>query len=151
MRVGKTIFPMEPPANSAALLDANNYLRERSIRDDEFAALIKKVPCKYRVFAMQQCYSGGFIDDLRDDKTVILTSCAPDQFASRADTETEIYKGVEYHHDEFSYHLHKVLSEGNCTMYHAYQVIKANDSLRSEAPQYSGGRNNLGQRLTLAF
>jgi len=45
--------------------------------DYQFAELLGKVNCTTRIICMQQCFSGGFIDDLKkDDRNIILTSCS---------------------------------------------------------------------------
>jgi hypothetical protein len=70
---------------------------------------VDAIPCRSRVFCMQQCHSGGFIDDLSNDKTVILTACRRDELAWPANNtptqEDEIVNGVTYNHGEFNYHL----------------------------------------------
>ena len=40
---------------------------------------------KYRAIFMQQCYSGGFIDDLSDSATAIATACQSDEIARETD------------------------------------------------------------------
>jgi hypothetical protein len=44
--------------------DAFLYLWGETIRDDEFAPLAKKVVAKEAIFVMEQCYSGGMMDDV---------------------------------------------------------------------------------------
>lgn len=67
------------------------------MQDNEFAELIEPISCDYRVIAMSQCYSGGFKRVFEDnrDRTVILTACAIDSTASRADDKP----GVETEKD----------------------------------------------------
>lgn len=81
-----------------------------NIMDKDFAGLVSKVSCDYRAFCMQQCFSGGFIDNLAGRRNLVLTACASDETANRADTENEIVDGVTYHHGEFNHNLFSALS-----------------------------------------
>jgi len=82
--------------------------------DYDFASYVNPISCQKRIILMQQCRSGGFIDDLQDSKTVILTACSSTEEAWRADdispdgsdsNENELYNGSYYHHGEFNYHV----------------------------------------------
>jgi len=63
---------------------ANLQLMDQVMWDYEFAAIM---PEHYsnRVFWMQQCFSGGFIDNLHNVHTVMLTACSASQMAGPAD------------------------------------------------------------------
>ena len=133
------------------------------IRDDEFASAVDAIPCRYRVFCMQQCHSGGFIDDLSNDKTVILTACRGDESAQPANNtptqEDEIVNGVTYNHGEFNYHLISALlkqavnggapvnadatGDGLVSMLELFNYVENHDN-RPEHPQYDDGSNNIG-------
>ena len=80
-------------------------LRDGNMTDSSFAAKANVVPFAKRAVFMQQCRSGGFIDDLRNSKTFISTACRHNQNAQRADTENESYGGSWYHHGEYNYHI----------------------------------------------
>jgi hypothetical protein len=54
---------------------------------------------------MQQCRSGGFIDNLANNKTYISTACRANENAHAADTENEVYNGVTYWHGEYNYYV----------------------------------------------
>jgi hypothetical protein len=47
------------------------------------------------VITMEQCYSGGFIDDLISDNRVISTACRFDEVS---------WSGVDPSYDEYVYH-----------------------------------------------
>jgi len=88
-------------------------LMDRSMRDDDFANRVNQIQAKTKVFWMQQCFSGGFIDDLHAPNTVILTAAAANEYAYRADNvsrfgsplpENETYHDTTYHHGEFNFH-----------------------------------------------
>ncbi len=92
------------------------------ITDEYFATLVDQIVCDKRVFLMQQCASGGFIDNLQNNlNTVVLTSTIAGWLAWRADDtdpdgdppdnvdsfENEFYPTENdfYHHGEFNYHV----------------------------------------------
>jgi hypothetical protein len=60
-------------------------LYDDNIDDTTFARLFDAIPYRYRIFWMQQCFSGGFIDNLENKSTIILTSTGADNVAWRAD------------------------------------------------------------------
>lgn len=62
---------------------------------------------------MQQCHSGGFIDNLRNSKTFISTACRADQGAQPADTENEQYNGNWYSHGEYNYYIISAIAKAN--------------------------------------
>jgi hypothetical protein len=136
------------------------------IRDDEFASAVDPIPCRSRVFCMQQCFSGGFIDDLSNDKTVILTACRGDELAWQANDaptqENEIVNEARYDHGEFNYHLISALlkqavnggapvnadttGNGLVSMLELFNYVENHDN-RPEHPQYDDGSNNIGGNI----
>lgn len=90
-------------------------LRDGSMLDTQFAAKLNAVPYATRAIFMQQCRSGGFIDDLKNSKTFIYTACKATENAHRSDTENEYYNNTWYCHGEFNYHITCALSGANCT------------------------------------
>jgi len=116
-----------PEGNKAYL-----YLMDYPIRDSVFAEKFKSVQAGEKVYWMQQCYSGGFINDLEDTNTVVATACDSSEFAWSADdipwynidnwqsdpnpplnwenyvvegSENEIVSDVTYYHGEFNFHI----------------------------------------------
>lgn len=51
-----------------------NYLEPK-----ELAALLKQSGIKWKAVIVSACYSGGFIDDLKDDHTLIITAARKDR------------------------------------------------------------------------
>lgn len=148
------------PNHNFGLMDAN-------MDDTVFAGLVNAVPHAYRVFCMQQCHSGGFVNELRSDRTVILTACSDTEHANPADSaaENEVVGGKTYRHGEFNFHLYCALmgqtvtgtavnadADGNgfVTMQEVFNHIQTNDS-RAETPQYDDGNLDLGEKLHLSF
>lgn len=152
-----------PPATSGThcvlcLMDGN-------MQDDTFAGLVNSIPHAFRVICMQQCFSGGFIDDMQSDRTVTITACQDNETANPADTEAETVNTVRYPHGEYNYHLLSALNgqtvtgtavnadaDGNgfVTLREIFDYIQANES-NPETPQYDDGNLNLGNKLHLSF
>ena len=143
------------------------WLMNDLMADSTFTRYVNDIPCEKRVFWMQQCLSGGFVDNLTDPNTVIMTACDYDQWATSADdrdptgnpvTENEWYQGEKYYHGEFDFHAMNALrgrtppddgeeidadlnGDGAISMYEAGQWELANNSqsIGGEPgdPQYS--------------
>ena len=103
-------------------------LEDGELIDWELADWISDIPHAYRVIIMEQCQSGGFIDDLENDSTVVVTACSLsvgpkygksypcDDVLIRRGThvvegsENEIIEEHTYHHDEFVFHVMNAFS-----------------------------------------
>ena len=131
-----------------------NLWNNETMRDDEFAREVNKVNAGKVNICMEQCRSGGFIDDLRADNRVIATACRHDENSQA--THDLIY-------DEFVYHWTAAVSgrtptgdhvnadrngDGIISMEEAFQYAQANDS-RPEHPQYSSTPVKLWAQLYL--
>jgi len=154
----------EPPGTPISTL----CLNDGNMRADDFAKAVDQVNYAYRVFCMQQCFSGGFIPHLRNDRTVILTAADDNETASPADTEREIIAdpvlgNVVYPHGEFNWHLFAALdgqsldgvgvnadADGNTflTMREVFDYIAGIESTW-ETPQYDDGNRDIGEKLRL--
>ncbi|MDP4181833.1 MAG: C13 family peptidase [Bacillota bacterium] len=123
--------------------------------DCDFANDIGKIDSKSRIICMQQCFSGGFIDNLmQDSRNVILTSCSDSAFSFPYDGRNVDTDGkATYSHGEFNYYLYEALNSSShfntkdltpgdhkelCNrMYHkVYKYIKDHDDIEEEATQY---------------
>lgn len=91
--------------------DMNAYLclRGGTISDTAFATKLNAIAYAQRAIFMQQCRSGGFIDNLQNSKTFISTACRFDQNAQPADTENEMFGGNPYSHGEYNYYITSAL------------------------------------------
>ena len=85
-------------------------LRGGVITASNFATKMNAITYAERAVFMQQCYSGGFINGLKNSKTFISTACRGDEVARPADTENEMYGGKSYSHGEFNYHVTTALN-----------------------------------------
>ncbi len=128
--------------------DAYLYLWGETIRDDEFGALTKKINSKEAIYVMEQCYSGGMMDDIltaqtypcTNPKVCVMTAAKHDELSWSADTEGD--------YDEYVYHWTSAVygktpggaivdadtnSDGLISMKEAHEYAKTNDS-RAEHP-----------------
>lgn len=85
-------------------------LRDGVCYDSDFAGRLNLLPCKERAIFMQQCRSGGFVDDLENSKSLVSAACMSNENAHRADIEQETYGGVKYHHGEYNYYVISALA-----------------------------------------
>lgn len=85
-------------------------LRDGQMLASAFAAKANAVAYGKRAFFMQQCFSGGFIDPLKNAKTYISTACTAAQTAQPADTENEMVGGRTYSHGEYNYWITSALN-----------------------------------------
>jgi Peptidase C13 family len=86
-------------------MNATLNLRGGAITDTDFSNKLNAIPYASRAIFMQQCRSGGFIDNLQNSKTFIATACRFDENAHPTDTENETVGGKVYNHGEFNYHI----------------------------------------------
>jgi|GEM_PF-6176274 len=79
-----------------------------------------------RTFVLGACYSGGFIDNLENDRTIVVTACRYDEVSWVADDQDIDGNPIDeseprdlppnrdmdsYHHAEFLYHFQSALRE----------------------------------------
>lgn len=94
-----------------------NLLNGEIMWDYDFAALTDQILSNKKVFWMQQCWSGGFADDLEADNTVFHSASQPMQNAQPADNwtvggdpvdEFDFYWSGDpyYRHGEFNFHTY---------------------------------------------
>lgn len=151
-------------------IDSETICGIQTIQDDEFAgsqnsSYLGHTPVyARRVLFMQQCYSGGFIDDLSNPTTVTATACNASEGAWRADDspgdENEDYDGKTYYHGEFNLHFMSAFygetpagddvdaddnNDGYISVWEAYKWAEDHDSL-GETPQYDDDGNGRSQQ-----
>jgi|GEM_PF-6158333 len=137
-------------------------VQDGEIQDDTFATDYVGLIQHYnrRVFVMQQCFSGGFIDDLSNTNTVIVTAARGDETAHRVDTENEVVNGITYHHGEFLYYFESALNwvtpqgtavnadddgNGYVSILEAFNYVTSHEN-RPETPQLDDDGNGLSQQ-----
>lgn len=127
------------------------------IYDYELADMLKPLSDKYANInvVLGQCYSGGFIDDLKEMNCVVAT-------ASTYREESFACRDIPY--DEFVYqwtcaingadHLMMPVDadddkNGKVSMMEAFEYAKANDRITFEHPQYSSTPISIGEDLAI--
>ena len=64
------------------------------------AETLKEIPVKWKVIVISACYSGGFIPELQDEHTLIITAASPDRQSFGCDDRNEFtYFGEAYFKD----------------------------------------------------
>jgi hypothetical protein len=131
------------------------YLWGTTMEDYEFAIEVDKINARAINIVMEQCYSGGFIDNLTGNKRVITTACSA--------SEVSYAMPPYYNYDEFVYHWTSAVmgytpsgstvnadsnNDGIVSIHEAFIYANAHDT-RSETPQYVSQPTNFGQLLSL--
>jgi|GEM_PF-6958214 len=154
-------------------------LMDTLMSDADFASLANLVNYHKRIVWMQQCFSGGFIDNLEGTNTVMLTASENDEFAYVADDvsrnnsplpENETYEGKTFYHGEFNFHIMNAVrkkaiwgtsyedpppvdadynNDFLISMEEAFYYVSTHDS-RNETPQYSD-MGEIGSSTYLAW
>jgi len=148
---GKFFFYSTNHGGSSGGYNALLYLYgdEEWITDAAFAALTKNIKCAEAIYVMEQCYSGGMIDNIlqaqtypcSNPKVVAMSAARYDEVSWGADTEGE--------YDEYVYHWTSAIfgktptgaavnadtnGDGKVTVGEAHAYATSKDS-RSEHPQ----------------
>ena len=124
------------------------------IWDYEFADEVDKINAAQITIVMEQCHSGGFIDDLTYSNRTIATAC---------DYDESSYGMGYYTYNEFVFDWIAAVAgedpyenpvdaddneDGIVSMLEAFNYAEANDS-QSETPQYYSNPDDLGYFLQL--
>lgn len=122
----------------------------------KFASYFKEMKAGYISFLLGQCFSGGFVDDLKGDNRIIATACGEDE---------ESYACEEIEFDEFLYHYTAAINgsdaygnmvgDGNgSTLKKAFEYAVAKDShaghkyaFGRETPTFSLLENTTAEEL----
>ena len=148
---GKFFFYSTNHGGSSGGYNALLYLYgdEEWITDAAFAALTKNIKCAEAIYVMEQCYSGGMIDNIlqaqtypcSNPKVVAMSAARYNEVSWGADTEGE--------YDEYVYHWTSAIfgktptgaavnadtnGDGKVTVGEAHAYATSKDS-RSEHPQ----------------
>lgn len=143
---------------------SNLCMMDGCMPDTEFASYFNAIPYKHRAVDMQQCNSGGFIDNLENATTVISTAANCSESAYEADEWDDCGDGVSVNYGEWNYWWMNAMEghkpwpgfdpvdadanfDGVVSFQEAHNYALANDN-RGEHPQWSdlGG---IGDQLSL--
>ncbi|HLP47326.1 MAG TPA: C13 family peptidase [Candidatus Kapabacteria bacterium] len=144
--------------DDAGANNSNLVLWGDSIKDSDFAALTVNIKCGQAVYVMEQCFSGGMMDNLlqvqtypcSQPKVCIMTAAREDEPSWGCDTEGA--------YDEYIYHWTSAVfgknptgaavnadtnGDGKVSMKEAHDYAVAHDS-RNEHPQIGSCINSAG-------
>lgn len=80
-----------------------NDMRLPDLPADEFGRMLADSGIQWKVVVVSACYSGGFIEPLRDDNTMIITAAASDRTSFGCSDEADLtYFGRAYLADSLS-------------------------------------------------
>jgi subtilisin-like proprotein convertase family protein len=144
--------------------DATLCLMDGCMPDTEFASYFNQIPYKHRGIMMQQCHSGGFIDNLENTTTAISTAANCTESAYEADERDDCGDGVDVKYGEFNYWWMSAMEghlpwpgeepvdadtnlDGKVSFLEAHNYAVENDD-RTEHPQWSD-LGNIGDDLSL--
>ena len=149
------------PSAGATPQDVILHLWGETIRDDEFATELNKISadCEAIMIMMEQCNSGGFVDDLipGPQDRVIATACSS--------TESSWAMTPYCYYDEFSYHWTCAVAwqdpegvsvdadsdnNGQVSMEEAFDYAESHDTA-AETPQYSEDPAGIGSDIYLCL
>jgi hypothetical protein len=124
------------------------YLWAEWIRDDEFAILTKDIKCNNAFYVMEQCYSGGMMDDILTAQTYPCTNPKVCVMTAANHNEPSWACDTEGSYDEYVYHWTSAIfgktptgavvnadanGDGRVSMAEAHDYAKNHDS-RNEHP-----------------
>lgn len=117
--------------------------------DDHLRTHLDSLNCDTKVVIMEQCFSGGFLADLRGPKRVIISACSEYEFS---------WGGGPGDHDVFCYHFISALNgathdgtqvdadddnNGKISMVEAFEYARINDTA-GETPWYEDSGDGRG-------
>lgn len=125
--------------------------------DDDFAQLINSLSFKKMIAIFEQCYSGGFLQDLRGSNRVLISAASEFQFS---------WGGGPGNHDVFSYYFTCALNKtdhtgaalttnpdtdgnGNVSILEAFLYAKSNDT-KCETPLLDDNGDGVGDNSPTA-
>lgn len=85
-------------------------LMDADMDEGHFAGKLNALPFQKAAIFMQQCRSGGFVDNLQGSRVFLSTACRSDQNAFPSNNEYETYNGRIYNHGEYNYYLISAIS-----------------------------------------
>jgi len=103
-KTGKFFFYSTNHGGQESGYDAYLYLWGEWIRDDELAALSKNIKCGEAIYVMEQCYSGGMMDDLLKAQTYPCTNPKVCIMTAANYNEPSWACNTEGNYDEYVYH-----------------------------------------------
>jgi len=83
-----------------AIAVANSDLPLDDLTDDDLAAALRESNIKWRVIVISACYAGGFIDALKDPRTIVIAAAAADRTSFGCSNDSDLtYFGEAFYRD----------------------------------------------------
>jgi hypothetical protein len=87
-------------ARDPAIAVANSDLPLDDLTDEDLAAALRDSGIKWRVIIISACYAGGFIDALKDPRTIIIAAAAADRTSFGCSNDSDLtYFGEAFYRD----------------------------------------------------
>jgi len=83
-----------------AIAVENSDLPLDELTDEDLAAALSESNIKWRVIIISACYAGGFIDSLKDPRTIVITAAAADRTSFGCSNDADLtYFGEAFYRD----------------------------------------------------
>jgi hypothetical protein len=87
-------------AEDPAIIVSNSQLPLNDLTDEDLADALLESGIQWRVIIISACYAGGFIDRLRDPKTIVITAAAADRTSFGCSNDRDLtYFGEAFYRD----------------------------------------------------
>jgi hypothetical protein len=87
-------------AEDPAIIVSNSQLPLNDLNDEDLADALRESGIQWRVIIISACYAGGFIDRLRDPKTIVITAAAADRTSFGCSNDRDLtYFGEAFYRD----------------------------------------------------
>ena len=94
------LFVTSHGSDTHELTLAQNNMQLRGLPKDELARLLEETKIRWKVVVISACYSGGFIDALKNDHTLVITAARHDRTSfGCSDTNDFTYFGRAFFRD----------------------------------------------------
>jgi hypothetical protein len=83
-----------------AIAVSNSELPLNDLTDEDLAEALSDAGIKWRVIIVSACYAGGFIDPLKDPRTIVITAAAADRTSFGCSNDADLtYFGEAFYRD----------------------------------------------------
>ena len=87
-------------ARDPAIAVANSDLPLDDLSDEDLAEALRDSSIRWRVIIISACYAGGFIDALKDSRTIVITAAAADRTSFGCSNDSDLtYFGEAFYRD----------------------------------------------------
>jgi hypothetical protein len=87
-------------ADDPSIIVSNSELPLQDLTDDDLADALHESGIKWRVIIISACYAGGFIEQLRDPQTIVITAAAADRTSFGCSNDRDLtYFGEAFYRD----------------------------------------------------